>query len=114
MAVHLGVGFAEVRKEAERTSNDDPWWVRRTPPDYLDRHLDLAVWRSVLRDGDRVLFVDDWTATGGQAVACRELVNDAGASWEGAAVIVDGLESASEHRALSLRGLLHLRELGRY
>ena len=113
VALHLGVGFAGVRKEPERASNDEVWLVRRTPPDYRDRHLDLAVRRSVLRPGDRVLFVDEWASTGGQALACRQLVDDAGATWLGAAVVVDALESSADRRALRLRSLLHVRELRR-
>ena len=76
-------------------------------------HLDLAVRRSVLRTGDRVLFVDEWAATGGQALACRQLVDDADAHWLGAAVVVDALESSADRRTLNLRGLLHVRELNR-
>ncbi|MDN5767208.1 MAG: hypothetical protein L0H96_09315 [Humibacillus sp.] len=113
VAVHLGVGFAEVRKRPERASDDDKWWGRRTVPDYLDRHLDLAVRRSVLGAGDRVLFVDDWADTGAQALACQQLVHGADATWLGAVVIVDGLENSADRRALALRGLLHHRDLDR-
>lgn len=113
VATHLGVGFAEVRKEAERASDDDVWLSRRTPPDYRDRNLELAVRRSVLRNGDGVLFVDDWVASGGQALACQQIVLDAGATWLGAAVLVDGLENASDRRNLNLRAVLRLRDLRR-
>jgi adenine phosphoribosyltransferase len=113
VARHLGIGFAGVSKEPERGSDDEVWLVRRTPPDYRDRHLDLAVRRSVLRTGDRALFVDEWAATGGQAMACRQLVNDADATWLGAAVVVDALESSADRRTLNLRSLLHIRELNR-
>ena len=113
VATHLGVGFAEVRKEPRRASDDDSWLTQRTQPDYRDRHLELAVRRSVLRGADRVLFVDDWAASGGQALACQGLVNQAGARWIGAAVIVDGLESAPNRRELNLRSVLRLRELER-
>lgn len=111
VALHLGIGFAAVRKQPERTSDDEVWLVRRTPPDYRDRHLDLAVRHSVLRPGDRVLFVDEWAASGGQALACQQLVGDARATWLGAAVVVDALESSADRRNLNLRGLLHVREL---
>jgi len=49
VARHLGIRFAEVRRKAERASDNDVWLRRRTPPDYRDRHLDLAVRRSVQR-----------------------------------------------------------------
>lgn len=111
VATFLGIGFAPVRKQPERTSDDEVWLVRRTPPDYRDRHLDLAVRSSVLRPGDRALLVDEWAATCGQALACRQLVEDARATWLGAAVVVDAAESSADRRALNLRGLLHVREL---
>jgi adenine phosphoribosyltransferase len=113
VANHLGVGFAEVRKGVRRASDDDPWLTRRTPPDYQDRHLELAIRRSQLNSGDRVLFVDDWIASGGQAIACQHLTSAAGAHWVGAAVIVDGLERASTRRELNVRSLINLRELDR-
>ena len=109
----LGVGFAEVRKGARRGSDVDAWLTRLTPPDYQDRHLELAIQKVHVRAGSRVLFVDDWAASGGQAIACKELTLDAGASWVGAAVIVDGLESSATRRELNLRALIHLRELER-
>ncbi|XAS75078.1 hypothetical protein V3G39_10400 [Dermatophilaceae bacterium Sec6.4] len=55
VAMQLGVGFAEVRKEADRASDDDVWLRRNTPPDYRDRQLEMAIRRSVLRTDDRVL-----------------------------------------------------------
>lgn len=112
VASFLNIGLAEVRKGPDRASHDDAWLTRRTPPDYRDRHLELAVRTSVLHTGDRVLFVDDWAASGGQALTCQQLTADADAHWIGAAVIVDGLENASTRRDLKLRSLLHLRELG--
>jgi adenine phosphoribosyltransferase len=58
----------------------------------------MAVRRSVLRAGDRVLFVDEWASTGGQALACQHLVDDAEARWLGAAVVVDALASSADRR----------------
>jgi len=70
VATRLGIGFAEVRKGADWASDVEVWLRRCTPPDYRDRHLEMAVRRSVLRTGDRVLFVDDWAATG-DWLGCR-------------------------------------------
>jgi len=67
--------------------------------------------KDLLESGDRVLFVDDWIATGGQATTARALVEDAGAHWLGAAVIVDALESSHHRRDLNRRSLLHVCEL---
>ena len=68
--------------------------------------------RSLLCGGDCVLFVDGWAASGGQALAYQSLVDQAGAHWIGAAVIVDGLESAAARHEFTRRSLLRLRELG--
>ncbi|GAA3630783.1 phosphoribosyltransferase family protein [Kineosporia mesophila] len=111
VAAHLGVGFVEVRKNPSRAYDSDAWWQRTTPPDYQDRHLRMGFRRDLIRSGDRVLFVDDWIATGGQALTVQALVEDAGASWAGASVIVDSLDDSRARRALQLSSLLHIREL---
>jgi len=110
-AAALGVGFVEVRKEPSPATNSDAWLSATTPPDYHDRHLVLGFARRLVRGGDRVLLVDDWIATGGQALGARTLVDRAGATWVGGAVIVDGLRNARLRRDLGVRSLLHSREL---
>lgn len=105
------MGVIEVRKSPERASHDDEWLTQTTGPDYLDRHLELAVRRSIVAPADHVLFVDDWIDTGGQAVACHQLVANAGATWVGASVIVDSLSRNQVRRDLSVRSLLNRREL---
>ena len=60
----------------------------------------------------RVLFVDDWIATGAQAQACRKLVDMSGAQWVGASVVVDGLTRSDVRQALRVKSLLHIRDLG--
>jgi adenine phosphoribosyltransferase len=42
-----------------------------------------------VREGDRVLLVDDWCETGSQALAARTLIESAGAAFAGLACIVD-------------------------
>lgn len=111
VATHLGVGFVEIRKNSGPSADSDAWRTRTTPPDYRDRHLSLGFPRHLVTSGERVLFVDDWIATGGQASGTRALVTDAGATWLGAAVIVDGLQDARLRRDLSVRALLHQRVL---
>lgn len=107
VATALGVGVAEVRKTPARGSHDDVWLTQLTPPDYQDRHLELAMRRSAVRVGDRVLFVDDWIDTGAQAQACRHLVEVAGGHWLGAHVIVDALTDSTLRRTLTVRSLLN-------
>ena len=110
-ARHLGVGLLEVRKDPSSGADSDAWWRATTPPDYRDRHLVMGVRRRLLHAGDRVLFVDDWIDTGGQAAACRRIVEQSGARWTGAAVAVDGLEDAGLRHRLQVRALLRRREL---
>ncbi|WP_153004101.1 phosphoribosyltransferase family protein [Microbacterium testaceum] len=112
VALSLGVGFAEVRKNHGRSADSDAWWEVVTAPDFRDEHLSLGLRRSLLRAGDRVLFVDDWIATGAQADACRALVEMSGARWIGAAVVVDGLTRPDLRRSLRVKSLLHIRDLG--
>lgn len=110
VAVSLGAGFVEVRKNRYPACDSDRWLQRTSPPDYQDRHLRLGFSRRLLRAGDRALLVDDWIDTGGQAFAAQALVADAGATWIGAAVIVDGLRRHEPRRQLRVRSLLHARD----
>jgi adenine phosphoribosyltransferase len=111
-AHHLGVGFAEVRKNPGRGADSDAWWeTTSTAPDYRDQHLRLGLRRTLLKSGDSVLFVDDWIATGAQARACRSLVGTSGGSWCGAAVVVDGLEQSTVRREPQVRAPLNIRDL---
>lgn len=107
----LRIGFAEVRKDPSRGSDSDSWWETSTAPDYRNRHLDLGLRRSLLKSGDRALFVDDWIATGAQATAVKQLVEMSGATWVGASVVVDGLHESAARRQLHLRSLVNIREL---
>ncbi|MEV4050043.1 phosphoribosyltransferase family protein [Amycolatopsis sp. NPDC049688] len=111
VALHLGVGFVEVRKNRAGCIDSDAWLRRTTPPDYRDRHLSLGFRRRLVGGGDRALFVDDWIETGGQAHGARLLTEDAGATWLGAATVVDALRGNRVRRELDVRSLLHLREL---
>jgi adenine phosphoribosyltransferase len=102
VALHLHIGLVEVRKEPHPSTDSDRWLTTRTPPDYRDRHLQLGVRRDHL---------DDWIQTGGQALSTRTLVQTAGATWCGAAVIVDGLRDSHLRHDLQVRALLNLRDL---
>ncbi|MEV0568228.1 phosphoribosyltransferase family protein [Dactylosporangium sp. NPDC050588] len=111
VALHLGVGFVEVRKDRAPAGDSDQWIRRTTPPDYRDRHLELGFRRNLVRPADRVLAVDDWVDTGSQARTVRAMVDGAGAGWVGFASLVDALDDARLRRDLGLRSLLHLRDL---
>lgn len=111
VATHLGVGMAELRKDPSPSADSDRWFVARTPPDYRDRNLLLGARKDHLLAGQRVLLVDDWIQTGGQAVGARAIVDQSGATWCGVAVIVDGLADARLRRDLSVRSLINVRDL---
>jgi adenine phosphoribosyltransferase len=111
VAVTLGVSFVEVRKDPEQFSDSDAWLRRTTPPDYRDRQLTLGFRRDLVHGSDRVLLVDDWIDTGGQALGVHRLVEAAGATWLGVATVVDALESNEVRRRLNVRSLLHMRDL---
>jgi adenine phosphoribosyltransferase len=111
VAVHLGVGFVEVRKDRTPAGDSDQWIRRTTPPDYHDRHLELGFRRGLIRSSDHVLVVDDWIDTGSQARTVRAMVDGIGATWAGLACIVDALDDSRLRRALRLRSLLRLRDL---
>lgn len=111
VAAHLGLGFVEVRKNRGPSTDNDAWLQTRTPPDYHDKQLDLGIRRDLVGSADRVLLVDDWVATGGQALGARALVEQADATWLGLAVLVDGLTEPAVRRRLGVRSLLHIREL---
>jgi adenine phosphoribosyltransferase len=111
VALALEVGFVEVRKDRTPSCDSDAWLQRTTPPDYRDRQLRLGFRKSLLTPADRVVLVDDWIDTGGQALGVQVLVGDAEAAWLGTAVVVDALSSNQVRRQLKVRSLLNLRDL---
>lgn len=79
----LGAGFVPVRKPGKLPRAT----VRREYQleygfDAVEMHVDAV------REGDRVLIVDDVIATGGTLAAACELVTDCGAELVGAAVLI--------------------------
>jgi len=111
VALHLGIGFVEVRKNRTPAGDGDQWIRRTTPPDYRDRHLELGFRRGLIQPADHVLVVDDWIDTGSQARTIRAMVDSVGATWSGLSCIVDALDDSRLRRDLRLRSLLHLRDL---
>jgi adenine phosphoribosyltransferase len=111
VAVHLGVGLVELRKDPDPSADSERWLMTRTPPDYQDRNLQIGLRRDLLPSTARALFVDDWIDTGGQAVAARKLVEAAAATWCGASVIVDALEDPQLRRALDVKCLFRVNDL---
>ena len=111
VALSLGVGFLDIRKDRKRSLEPTEMLLRSTtPPDYNDRGLVLTLNRHVIAASDRVLLVDEWMRTGAQATAARDLIEAAEAKWIGAAIILDDI-SSDVRRRLNVRSLLRNHEL---
>ncbi|HZN20635.1 MAG TPA: phosphoribosyltransferase family protein [Micromonosporaceae bacterium] len=104
VARELGVGFVEAYKDG-RGLVADRVLARHAPTDLRGRAVTLSVRARHLSAADRVLVVDDWAETGAQLSALRNLVLDAGATYLGAAVVVDGCDGRTR-QVLRLRGLI--------
>jgi adenine phosphoribosyltransferase len=111
VATAFGVGFVRIEKKPRPSADADRWRMRTTPPDYKDRNLSLGWRHGLIGAGDRVLFVDDLVDTGGQIVATHGIVDDIGASWVGASVIVDSLDKPRLRRDLNIQALTHVRDI---
>ncbi|WP_432825241.1 phosphoribosyltransferase family protein [Dactylosporangium sp. CA-092794] len=107
IAAHLGVGLVEVRKN-DRMALHSPFHIARDlPAGYHEGGARLSFRRALVRPDDRVLCVDDWVESGGQALAIQDMVAEIGAAWLGLACVVDDLGDRAEVRArLGVRALL--------
>jgi adenine phosphoribosyltransferase len=110
VASALGVGFVEAYKSTRTRQIADQVVWRSTGLDYRGREFSLGVRARHVGASERVLLVDDWADTGAQLVALRELVLDIGASYLGAAVIVNGCAERVCDQ-LRLRSLLRRTDL---
>lgn len=110
-AAALGVGFVPVRKRAEPLADDDGWRTATTPPDYTGAHRQVAFRRRHVPPGCAVVLVDDWVATGGQALGVQRLVADAGGHWLGVVAVVDALTDRRVRRDLGVRSIVREAEL---
>ena len=102
VALNLGVGFVPVRKAGKL-----PCETRAVEfeleygTDTLEMHNDAV------EPGQRVLIIDDLLATGGTAVACCKLVENAGAEVAALAFVIElsfleGREKLKGYQVLSL------------
>jgi len=112
VAQSLGVGFVQAYKDVRGGDLADGMYIRLTPPDYKNRVLALSVRRRLIPAGARVLIVDDWIETGGQADALVRIIADAGADLVGVAALVDSSQTGTRAR-LGVRSLLRIEQLRR-
>ncbi|MEA2255140.1 MAG: adenine phosphoribosyltransferase [Solirubrobacteraceae bacterium] len=104
MAAHTGAGFVAVRKAGGWLPGELAECV--TEPDWQGRTHALQLQRGVLREGDRVVLVDDWFETGSQALAARDLIEGSGATLLGMSIVVDDLADEVRERIGRLHALL--------
>jgi adenine phosphoribosyltransferase len=84
VALSLGVGFVPVRKPGKL-----PWKTRSVSYDLEYGSETLEMHTDALATGERVLVVDDVLATGGTARATAELIEQAGATVHGFAMLLE-------------------------
>ena len=96
VAVELGVGFVAIRKEGGLFPGEKA--IRVAEADYRGNRAVLQLQRASLSEFDRVVLVDDWSEVGSQAYAARCLVEEAGADFVGASIVVDQLSDEARGR----------------
>ncbi|MDG1418636.1 MAG: adenine phosphoribosyltransferase [Maricaulis sp.] len=84
VAHQLSVGFTAIRKQGKLPAKT---LTEKYTLEYGDAAIEIHV--DAVREGDRVLLVDDLVATGGTAEASIRLLQRAGATVVGAAFIID-------------------------
>ena len=109
VAAQLRVGFVAIRKGDGLYPGEtlDAF----TSADYRGRRHTFRLQRLALSAGERVGLVDDWFETGSQGLIARRLLEQAGASYAGASIIVDQLSAQSRTALEPCHALVHAREL---
>jgi len=95
VAGHLGVGFVAIRKGDGLYPGDTI--NAHANADYRGHHHVFRLQRAAVRAGERIALVDDWFETGSQGLIGKQLIENAGAIYVGASIIVDQL--SDERRA---------------
>jgi adenine phosphoribosyltransferase len=65
----------------------------------------LEVQRAAIQPGDRVLLVDDWSETGAQALAARQLIEECGGEYVGLSLLVDQLTEEMRNALAPVRAV---------
>jgi adenine phosphoribosyltransferase len=95
VAGHLGIGFVAIRKSDGLYPGET--LNARADADYRGHMHVFRLQRAAVSEGERIALVDDWFETGSQGLIARRLLEDAGAVYAGASIIVDQL--SDERRA---------------
>jgi adenine phosphoribosyltransferase len=111
VAGHLGVGFVAIRKADGLYPGET--LSARTAADYRGREHIFRLQRAAVSPGDRIALVDDWFETGSQGLIGRRLLEDAGAVYAGASIIIDQLSDERREALAPCHALLASSELNR-
>ncbi len=109
VATHLGVGFVAIRKADGLYPGET--FTAFTSADYRGARHSFRLQRAAIELGDRVGLVDDWFETGSQGLVARRLVEQAGAVYVGASIIVDQLSAEMRDALGPCHALVAAREL---
>lgn len=103
-AWELGVGFIPLRKPGKL-----PYDVQSMSYDLEYGSATLEIHNDALKEGDRVLLIDDLIATGGTAAASCELIEKLGAEVAACAFVVelDFLKGRDKLAKYNIHSLIH-------
>ena len=91
VASRLRVGFVAIRKADGLYPGET--FTAFTANDYRGRRHTFRLQRAAVGGGERIGLVDDWFETGSQGMIARSLVEQAGATYVGASIIVNQLSA---------------------
>ncbi|HEX2702628.1 MAG TPA: phosphoribosyltransferase family protein [Solirubrobacteraceae bacterium] len=104
VAGHLGVGFVAIRKSDGLYPGET--FSARTSADYRGREHVFRLQRAAVHAGERIALVDDWFETGSQGLIGRRLLEEAGAVYVGASIIIDQLSDERRSELAPCHALL--------
>ena len=108
--MELSAGFVGIRKDVGLFPGEKI--TRVSEPDYRGNRSTLRLQVRSLSPGDRVLLVDDWLETGSQALAAKAMIEETGAVFVGASVIVDQLSDHGRARLGPFTAVIPFGSLG--
>ena len=89
VALRLRAGFVGIRKPGGWYPGAT--YESRSPSDYRGNEFVLRLQQAAMGPEDKVILVDDWFETGGQASTALDLINQSGAEYKGSSIVVDWL-----------------------
>jgi adenine phosphoribosyltransferase len=104
VAGHLGVGFVAIRKSEGLYPGET--FTASTDADYRGREHVFRLQRAAVRKGERIALVDDWFETGSQGLIGRRLLEEAGAVYAGASIVIDQLSDRRREELAPCHSLL--------